>query len=152
MSAPARHTAVRQSQLGAMGRISLLIAWTAFWLGTALFPCCEAIAAALADHPGTVAHQSAEASPHTEMPGEAHHDHPDGSPGTLCHSPQGGGSAVVGESATASLDRLVNDVPAMAARVWPASADGRQTTQASIPRPALPPPLGLHQRTRRLLI
>ena len=152
MSALARHTAVKQSQLGAMGRVSLLIAWAAFWLGTALFPCCEAIAAALGDHPGAVVHQSAEASPHTEMPGEAHHDCPDGSPGTPCHSLHGSGSAVVGESATASLDRLAHDVPAMAARVWPASADGRQTTQASIPPPALPPPLGFHQRTRRLLI
>ena len=152
MSAPARHRVVKQSQLRAVRRVSLFIAWAAFWLSTALFPCCEAIAAVLADHHGTVVHQSAEASPHTEMPGEAHHDCPDGSPGTPCHSLNGSGSAVVGEPASASLDRLAHDVPAMAAVLRPASADGWQTTQASIPRPALPPPLDFHQRTRRLLI
>lgn len=152
MSARASHTSVKQSRLRAMGRVSLLIAWAAFWLGTALFPCCEVVAAALADHHVTVVHQSADASPHTGVHGEANHDCPDGSPGSACHSPNGSGTAVVGEYATASLDRLAHDVPAVAVRVWPASADGHQTTQACVPPSAPPPPLGFHQRIRRLLI
>lgn len=154
MAVPGSHTpgTILRTPFGILGRVSLVAAWAAFWLGTALFPCCEAIAAALADQHGTVVHQSAEASPHAEMPGQAHHDYPDGPTGSACHSPNGSGSAVVGESAQASLDRLIHDVPAMAAGFWPASTDGPQHTQAAIARTARLPPLGFHQRTRRLLI
>lgn len=45
------------------GRYALILAWLAFWLNTALIPCCEAFAATPDDHADVLA-QSVSASAH----------------------------------------------------------------------------------------
>jgi hypothetical protein len=36
--------------LRGFARVILVLAWAAFWFNTALFPCCEVVAAAFGDH------------------------------------------------------------------------------------------------------
>ena len=56
----------RRSQgLRRFARVGLVAAWLMFWLNTALFPCCEVVAAVLGGHADNATPAaSAEASPH----------------------------------------------------------------------------------------
>lgn len=61
-------------------RMALVLAWAAFWLHTALFPCCESFAAVF-DHPDSVS-QSASAAQPAHHSDKTHSERSDESP--LC--------------------------------------------------------------------
>lgn len=60
--------------------MALVMAWAAFWISTALFPCCEALAAVFDDHSNAISHSvAAEQTVHRvhESNSEQPHQHSD---------------------------------------------------------------------------
>jgi len=62
--------------------VTLILAWVVFWLNTAFFPCCEAVAA-ISDHSANVS-QAAPAAQPAHDSDETHTDRPDHSPYSPC--------------------------------------------------------------------
>ena len=62
--------------------VTMILAWVVFWLNTAFFPCCEAVAA-FSDHSANVS-QAASAAQPAHDPDETHTDRPDHSPYSPC--------------------------------------------------------------------
>ena len=131
-------------------RAALVLAWVIFWLNTALFPCCEALAAAFGDHSDRVSH-SASASQPAHHSDETHSEQPHHSPGSPCGHSLNAGPAINGEYAGLPTDRVHLEWVAMDM----SSSVGLTVVNHSeilAPREPHPPPFRLYLRTLRLLI
>ena len=136
---------------GGFARVGLVVAWVMFWLNTALFPCCEVVAAVLdghADHATQTA--SAEASPHHS--GDTHSAPLEHSSGSHCD-----GALMSGIPLAVEYKGLIPDRSPLE---W-CAFDAPLATSVTAPFPsaifalarASPPPyLRLYLRTQRLLI
>ena len=68
----------------------LVLAWVVFWLNSALFPCCEALAAAFGGHSNGVS-QSVSAAQPAHRTDETHSECPHHNPDSPCnHAPNAG--------------------------------------------------------------
>jgi len=129
----------------------LVLAWVVFWLNAALFPCCEALAAAFDDHSGEISQSASVAQPahHSdEAPSESHH-----SPDSPCGDTLEAGPAINGEYAGLQTDRAHLEWLAIDAYspAGLAAADHSATPARRDYRPP-PPPYRLYLHTQRLLI
>ncbi len=138
----------------------MLLAWVVFWINTALFPCCEAIAAAFGDHSNSVSqsvsgahpahHSDAQPVHHSDA---SHSERPQHSPESTCDYALNAGPAIVdGEHAALPRDRVQLVWFAIDTSVAP---DLTAVNYAAIraPREYRPPlPSRLYLHTQRLLI
>ncbi len=133
------------------GRVILVLAWVAFWFNSALFPCCEAIAAAFGDHSDDVSQSVSAAQPahHSdETQTECPHHRPDSPCGyTVSAGPTSVGMYALLAPDNSSLEWFAIDAPAAPALIAAVSH-----AEYLAPREPLPPPHRLYLRTRRLLI
>ena len=133
-------------------RAVLVLAWTAFWLNTALFPCCEALAAAFGDHSDDVSQSAAAAQP-AHHPDETHSECPHHSAGSPCGHIFDAVPAINAVDAGGATDRFnlewfaidVSTVAGLTAVNHSANLAPREYQSA-------PPPFRLYLRTQRLLI
>lgn len=86
-------------------RVVLVLAWAVFWLNTAFFPCCEALAAAFGDHPDDVS-QTAPAAQPAHHSVETQAECPHHSPGSPCGHTLDAGPAINETDAGLSTDRV----------------------------------------------
>lgn len=127
----------------------LLAAWVAFWLNTALFPCCEVTAAVLGGHAQS---ESQIASPEDPRSDAAHSGAQDHAPNAPCDSARNGGPALVGEHEVLTPDRSPAKAFAAAAPVAASPASGNHSANIALARASPPLALRLYLRTQRLLI
>ena len=140
----------RRRGLRRPARVALVLAWVVFWLNTALFPCCEALAAAFGDHSDSVSH-SASASHPAHHSDETHSEQPHHSPGSPCGHSLNATPAINGEYAGLPTDRVHLEWFAMDR----SSSVGQPVVNHSeilASREPHPPPFRLYLRTLRLLI
>jgi len=142
----------RPQGLCGFARVALVAAWAVFWLGTAIFPCCESIAALVAgDHSDEVAHSDS-AAPHVHQSDDAHADGPDHDPAAPCEHSLAAGPVLVAEPGVLTSDRtffqwltveeIFSIVPTVVAH----------RPSLALPHAAPPPQPRFHLRTQRLLI
>jgi hypothetical protein len=132
--------------------VFLVLAWAVFWLNAALFPCCDAVAAAFGDHPDDVL-QSVAAAPPAHHSDETHSDCPHQSPDSPCGHTLDAGPAITAVYAGLPTDRVnlewfaidVSVAAALTAVSYSANLAPREYH-----RP--PPPFRLYLHTQRLLI
>ena len=106
----------RPRGLRGFARRALVLAWVIFWINTALFPCCEAVAAAFGDHSDDVS-QSVSAAQPAHAAGGMHSEPPTHSPSSPCGYTLTAGPTNVGMYATVTIDHsspewLASDTPA----------------------------------------
>ena len=130
----------------------MVLAWVVFWLNTALFPCCDAVAAMFGDHTVRVSPSASAAHPahHSD---ESHSERPHHSPESPCGYALNAEPATIdGESAALPTDRVQWVWFAVAASAAP---DLTTVTYAAYRAPREyhpPPPFRLYLHTQRLLI
>ena len=151
MSTPRTSAQAREAKRPKGLRAGLVAACALFWLGTALFPCCELIAATLGGDRHREVAQSDSATPYVhpsggvQSKGSGHDPHPP------CEQTFSDGAVSVEEPAVLTsvrfpLQRVTVEEPhvsGLAAVVHRSSL--------ALPRVAPPPP-GFQQRSQRLLI
>jgi hypothetical protein len=91
----ARTLAVRPSGPPRFARVILVLAWAVFWLSTALFPCCEVVAAVLGGHAETGS-QPVATTQSAHHPDTAHAETSDHSPDLPCSDTLISGLSVAG--------------------------------------------------------
>jgi len=130
----------------------MLLAWVVFWTNTALFPCCEAIAAAFGEHSNSVSQSVAGAQP-THHSDASHSERPQHSPESPCDYALNAGPAIVdGEHAALPRDRVQLVWLAIDTSVAP-DLTAVNYAAISAPREYRPPlPSRLYLHTQRLLI
>ncbi len=129
-------------------RMALVLAWTAFWLNTALFPCCELLAAAF-DHPDS-ASQSASAAQQAHYSDKTHSERSDESP--LCDYTLSAEPAINGAYAAPPIDSFHLDWIAIATPVAPGLM-AVNDSKTLVHRGYHPPPsIRRYLHTQRLLI
>ena len=130
----------------------MVLAWVVFWVNTALFPCCEALAAAFGGHSDSFS-QSVTAAQPAHHSDESHSERPQRSPESPCDYALNAGPVTVdGESAALPTDRAQLAWFAIDTSVPP---DLTAANYAAIraPREYHPPPQSrLYLHTQRLLI
>lgn len=133
-------------------RVILVLAWAAFWLNTAMFPCCEALAAAFGDHSDSVSQSTSAAQPahHSE---DTHSECPHHSPGSPCDHTLHAGPAISEVYAGLATDHvhlewLATDV-SVTAELTTIGHSANLTPREYL---SPPPPLRLYLDTQRLLI
>ena len=142
----------RPRGLRGFARVGLVVAWVVFWLNTAIFPCCESIAAAIGgDHPGEVA-QSASAAPLVHHSGDARSEGPDHGPYSPCEGALSAGPALVGEHEVLTSDRFPLHWVAVDERFALGLTAVAHRPSLALARAAPPLSLRLYLRTQRLLI
>jgi len=135
-----------------LARVVLVLAVAVFWFNTALFPCCEAVAASFGDRPDGVS-QTTSAAPPAYHSGETHSDCPHHSPDSPCGHTLDAGPVIDEVYAGLLTDRvnpewLAIDVPVVAAL----TAVSHPANLAPREYPSPPAPARLYLRTQRLLI
>ncbi len=130
-----------------------MLAWLTFWLNTALFPCCEALAAALEEHIEDRS-QSVPVAGHAQHPEATHVERANNVPDAHCDSEISAGPAINGEFAGLLADRghVEWDAVHASAIARPFAADVSVEPAA---RDYLPPPparVRFYLRTQRLRI
>jgi len=133
-------------------RVVLVLAWAAFWFNSALFPCCEAIAAAFGDRPDDVSQSGSAAQPAHDS-GETHSECPHHSPDSPCGHTLNAGPATnevyAGlPTARLNLQWFAIDVSVAAGL----TAVNHSATLATREYHAPEPPFRLYLHTQRLLI
>ena len=132
-------------------RVALILAWIAFWLNTAFFPCCEAVAAAFGGHSASVSQPALAAQPAHDS-GETHSDRPHHNPDTPCDFTLDAGQAINTAYAALPTDRSQLEWFAI---VTPVASGLTAVTHFANLAPRdyhHPPPLRRHLKTQRLLI
>jgi hypothetical protein len=125
-------------------RVALVLAWVVFWLNTALFPCCEALAVAFGDHSDSVS----EPTHHSD---ETHSEQPHHSPGSPCGHSLNAGPAINGECEGLPTDRVYLEWFAVDVSSSVGLTVVNHSTILALREPH-PPPFRLYLRTLRLLI
>lgn len=142
---------VREAKRPTGLRAGLVAAWAVFWLGTALFPCCELIAAMLGgDHHREVA-QSDFATPHAHPSGDVHSKGSGHDPYPPCGQAHSDGAVLVEEPAVPTSVRFLQQRVAVEKPHVSGLAAVVHRSSLALPR-AAPPPPAFYQRSRRLLI
>jgi len=132
--------------------VILVLAWAAFWFNAALFPCCEALAAAFGDHPGDLSQTASAARPahhSVETQSECPHHSPELTCGhTLDAAPTI--TEVYGGPPTdcVNLEWFAIDVSVAAALTAVTHSANLAPREYHSP----PPPVRLYLHTQRLLI
>lgn len=131
--------------------MTLVLAWVAFWLNAASFPCCEAFAVAFNDHADDVS-QSVPAATHAHQAGETQPESPHHSPDSPCDYTLHAASVINGEHAGPATERIHLGSVAiyMAFAVGPPVANHSAILAPRDYHP--PPPFRLYLHTQRLLI
>lgn len=131
---------------------TLVLAWVVFWLNTALFPCCEALAAAFDGHSNEVS-QSASAAQPAHDSDETHSEYPHPGPILPCGDTLDAGPAINAEHAGLQTDRSYLKWFAIDA-YSPAGLTVADHSATPAPRDYRPPPspYRLYLQTQRLLI
>lgn len=132
-------------------RAGLFLAWLAFWLNTALFPCCEVTAAVLGSHSSNVA-QPAGAAPQVDHSETSHSGRPDHDSDAPCGSNLTSVPVVVGESEIPAPDRSHSEKFILIDPLAFNLADVFRPANAELIRATPPPPPRFYERTQRLLI
>jgi len=128
----------------------MVLGWVVFWLNTALFPCCEVLAAALSGQGRDVSPSISAAQP-GHHPGDPHSGSPVHNSDAPCSDSLNPGTPLVGECQALTPDRS----PAgFFAAVAPPTTLTAVTPLATLVLARAPPPpsLRLYLRTQRLLI
>jgi hypothetical protein len=140
----------RPRGLRGFARVNLVLAWLVFWLNTALFPCCEVVAAVFDGHAGRES-QASSAVPTLHLSGATHSEPADHSPASACGDTLIPGSPLVGAYEALTPDRSPLEWYAVDAAVA-TSRIVSHSTDFALARATLLPSLRLCQRTQRLLI
>lgn len=85
-------------------RVALVLAWAMFWLNTALFPCCEALAAAAGGHSDSVS-QSVSVAPSVHHSDESNAERTHPNPSSPCDTTLNAEPAVDGKFSALPTDR-----------------------------------------------
>ena len=142
----------RPRGLRGFARVGLVMAWTVFWLSTAIFPCCESIAALVAgDHLDEVT-QSDSADPQVHQSGDVHAEGPERDPYAPCEHALGAGPVLVGEPAVLTPDRFPLHWLAVEEQIAPGLTTAAHRPSLALPQADPPPPPRFYLRTQRLLI
>ena len=131
--------------------VALVLAWVAFWLNSALVPCCEAFAAAFDDHTDEVS-QSVTAAKQAHHAGETQSEKPHRSPDSPCDYTFDTQPPISGVYAGLPTDRVDLE--------WVATSAPFANSLTALNLPANlaqrdyhpPPPFRLYLHTQRLLI
>ena len=140
----------RPRSLRRPARLALMLAWIVFSLNTALFPCCDSLAAASGDHSDNASH-SGSAAQSAHPPDETHSEQSHHGPGSPCDYSLQSEPAIHGEYAGLPTDRVHLEWIAMDM----SSSVGLivvNHVEILAPREPHPPPFRLYLRTLRLLI
>ena len=132
-------------------RLVLVAAWVAFWLNTALFPCCEALAAALVGHSDIPSQLAIGKGPPHDS-GETHAAHVHHNQSIPCKTNVKSVSAISGTYALMPADHFH---PVLLLSEGFVVADLRPLDHSAIRAPRNyhpPPPFRLYLQTQRLLI
>ena len=134
-------------RLRRLARVTVVLAWIVFWLNTALFPCCEAVAAGLGGQPPM---QAVSGTHPAHASGETHPDHPDDSHNSPCGVVVSAAPATLGQADVLSAPQpdIVSTAPGAAISLLPAA----DSTSTAIPDPAPPPKVPLYLRELRILL
>ncbi len=130
--------------------MTMLLAWAAFWLSTAFFPCCAAIAVAFGDHSDSVL----QSVPHALLvhdADETHPDRPDHSPDPPCGHIVSAGPATVDVVAVLATEHSSPEWFALDAHV-PSDPVAANNSWNRAPREIPPPRVRLYLRELRLLL
>jgi hypothetical protein len=141
----------RPRGLRGFARVILVLAWAAFWFNTALFPCCEAVAAAFGDHSDDVS-QSVSAAPPPHHSDATRSEPLDHSPDSPCGYTLNAGPPLVGEYEGLTPDRSPLEWFAVDVPVTTSLTAVNHSANLALARAAPPPSLRLYLRTQRLLI
>lgn len=131
-------------------RAAMIAAWVVFWLNTALFPCCEVIAAVLGGHADS-AMQTSTSAPPSHHSDSTHSDPPHHGPDAPCDETLSANPLLSGENAARTPERSSVEWSAIDAPVNARFAPTRAESFA-LARAWPPPLLRPHLRTQRLLI
>jgi len=121
-----------------------------FWINTALFPCCEAVAAAFGGHFDDISQSVSTAQP-AHASDDTHSGRPDHSPDAPCGYTLSAGPPSVGMSALLAPDNSSLQWFAIDAPVAPALIAVSHAEYLA-PREPPPPPHRLYLRALRLRI
>lgn len=131
--------------------MALIGAWVIFWLNTALFPCCEVVAAIWGGHTDNGSQSATVASP-LHHSGAASFERVDQGSGTPCSDTLISGPPIAGEHEALASDRSSQEwfaIDARAAAIFPGAI---HSANLALARDAPQPPLRLYLRTQRLRI
>ena len=131
--------------------MTLVLAWMAFWLNSALFPCCDALAAAFSDHSSSVS-QSVSASQPTHHSDETHSEQSHHSPDSFCCYTLIAGLAIDEVYAGLPPDRIDLEYLVIATTLAPGLIAASQSEYLAPRDYHPPPPYRLYLQTQRLLI
>jgi hypothetical protein len=147
-----KSAASRPRGLRGFARVGLVAAWAVFWLNSAIFPCCESIAAVIGgDHPVEAA-KSESAASQLHRSGDANSEGPDHGPDTPCEHTLSAEPALVGEPVVLTSDRFPLHWAVLEEHLALGLTTVVHRPSLALPR-ADPPPLPrFYLRTQRLLI
>ena len=137
--------------LRGFARVGLVAAWVVFWLNTALFPCCEVVAAVLGGHADNGS-RSASAAPPLQQSAATHSEPLDHGPDSPCGTILISASPLVGAYEVLTPDRFPMEWLAVDAPVATRLTAIDHSAHLALARAAPPPPPRLYLRTQRLLI
>ena len=132
-------------------RVALVLAWVVFWVNTALFPCCESLAAAFDDHSDSVLQSTSAAQP-AHQSDDTHSEHSEQSPSSHCDYALDAGPAISGAYAALPMDRVDIDWFAITTLVAPDLTTAKHSANLAPRDYHPPPPFRRYLHTQRLLI
>lgn len=141
----------RPRGLRGLARVGLMVAWAAFWLSTALFPCCEVAAAILGGHADNGS-RTASAAPPLHHSGATYSECLAHSADSPCGHTLISGPPLVGEYEGLTPDRSPLERFAVDAPVATSLIAVNHFANLALARATSPPSLRPHLRTQRLLI
>jgi hypothetical protein len=117
-------------------RVVVVLAWLTFWLNTAFFPCCEAVAAGFGGQPAAevsdahLAHDS----------DKTHTHHPDQNPQSTCGHIVSAGPTTSGPAAVLAAEHpnFVSTTPGVTIASLPAAISAFSLTAYPAPPPKVP--------------
>ena len=144
----------RPRGLRGFARVGLVVAWVAFWLNTALFPCGEVAAGVLGGHADNGSRSASAAPPphHSDATHSKLLDHSLDSPCGPCGYTLISGPPLVGEYEVLTPDRSPLESFAVDAPVATSLTAVSHSANLALARAGPPPSLRLYLRTQRLLI
>lgn len=145
--APGTRRPVRRCRIA---RVALVFAWVVFWVNTALFPCCEALAAAFDGHSDSAAHATAAAGP-AHHSGGSHTERQDQNPSPHCAT-LNEAPAIDGVYAAPLTERVDLEWLAIATPLVLTLTTVNQSASLAPSDYLPPPPFRRYLRTQRLLI